>query len=73
MVMNLYHFRIPVWLHNIRDPSLTLKGPRKILEQTTIYFSFLYFRENNAWHYMWIICLADDSHVMSSIIFSEKY
>ena len=22
---------------------------------------------------MWIICQADDSHVMSSIIFSEKY
>ena len=22
---------------------------------------------------MWIICLADDSHVMSTIIFSEKY
>ena len=22
---------------------------------------------------MWIVCQADDSHVMSSIIFSEKY
>ena len=27
--------------------------PRKIIEQTTIYFYFLFFRENNAWHYMW--------------------
>ena len=52
---------------------LTLKAPRKIIEQTTIYFSFLFFRENNAWHYMWIICQADYSHVMSSIISSEKY
>ena len=53
--------------------KLTLKAPRKILEQTTIYFCFLFFRENNAWHYMWIVCQADDSHVMSSIISSEKY
>ena len=27
---------------------LTLKAPRKILGQTTIYFCFLFFRENNA-------------------------
>ena len=51
---------------------LTHKAPRKILEQTTIYFYFLFFRENNAWHYMWIVCPADDSHLMSSIISSEK-
>ena len=49
------------------------QAPRKFLEQTTIYFYFLFFRENNAWHYMWIVCQADDSHVMSSIISSEKY
>ena len=52
---------------------LTHKAPRKIPEQTTIYFYFLFFKENNAWHFMWIICKADDSHVMSSIISSEKY
>ena len=45
---------------------LTRKAPRKILEQTTIYFCFLFFREDNA-------CPADDSHVMSSIIPSENY
>ena len=49
---------------------LTLRAPRKIIEQTTIYFCFLFFRENNVWHYMWIVCQADDSHVMSSIISS---
>ena len=53
--------------------QLTLKAPRKILEQMTVYFCFLFFRENNAWHYMWIVCLADHSHVMSSIISSENY
>ena len=52
---------------------LTLKVPRKNLGQTTIYFCFLFFRESNAWHYMWIVCPADDSHVMSSIISSENY
>ena len=52
--------------------TLTIKAPRKILEQTTIYFCFLFFRENNAWYYMWIVCQADDSNVMSSIISSEK-
>ena len=52
--------------------DLTLKASRKILEQTMIYFCFLFFRENNAWHYMWIVCPADDSHVMSSIISSEN-
>ena len=51
---------------------LTLKTLRKILEQMTIYFYFLFFKGNNAWHYMWIICQADDSHVMSSIISPEK-
>ena len=57
------------------EKHLTLKAPRKILEQTTIcmFFCFLFFRENNVWHYMWIVCQADDSHVMSSIISSEKY
>ena len=25
-----------------------------------------------SWHYMWIICLADDSHEMSRLVFSEK-
>ena len=52
--------------------NLTLKAPRKILEQTTIYFCFLFLRENNAWHYMWIVCQAANSHVMSSIISSWK-
>ena len=36
-------------------------------------FLFLIFQRNNAWHYMWIVCQADDSHVMSIIISSEKY
>ena len=52
---------------------LTLKAPRDILEQMTIYFYFLFFKENNAWHFIWIVCKADDSHVMSSTISSEKY
>ena len=30
------------------ESILTLKVPRKIVEQRTIYFCFLFFRENNA-------------------------
>ena len=57
----------------VKNEGLTLKAPRKILEEMTVYFCFLFFRENNAWHYIWIICPADDSHVMSSIISSKNY
>ena len=62
----VYYFHKCSW-------NLTLKAPRKILEQTTINFYFLFFKENNAWHFMQIVCKADDSHVMSSIISSGKY
>ena len=34
--------------HDVDLPNLTLKSPRKIIKQTTIYFYFLFFRENNA-------------------------
>ena len=34
---------------------------------------FLFFRENKSWHFMWIVCLADDSHEMSKLVFSEKW
>ena len=32
---------------------------------------FFIFREHNAWHFMWIVILADNSHEMPSIIFPE--
>ena len=32
----------------------------------------LYFRENKALDFVSIVCQADDSHEMSSVIFSEK-
>ena len=44
---------VDIYIWNI---CLTLKVPRNILQQTTIYFCFLFFRENNTWHYMWIVC-----------------
>ena len=39
----------------LNETALTLKAPRKILKQTTIYFYFLFFKENNAWQFMWIV------------------
>ena len=52
--------------------SLTLKAP--ITTGRRHFQSMFYgvFRGNNAWHNMWIVCLADDSHVMLSIISSEQ-
>ena len=38
----------------------------------TFKYFVLFFRENKACHFMWIVCLAEDSHEMSSFIFSEK-
>ena len=32
---------------------------------------FLFFRENKSWHFMWIVCQADNLHEMSRL-FSEK-
>ena len=32
----------------------------------------LFFRENKPRYFMWIVCLADDSHEMSRFVFSEK-
>ena len=37
-----------------------------------MYFFFLVFKENKPWHFVWIICLADYSHKMSRLVFSEK-
>ena len=33
---------------------------------------FLILSENEAWHFMWIVCYADNSHEMSNLIFSEE-
>ena len=51
---------------------LTLKAPIMTGRRHFQSMFFVVFRGNNAWYYMWIVCWADDSHVMSSIIFPEK-
>ena len=30
-----------------------------------------FFSANKTWHFMWLICQADNAHVMSSLIFAE--
>ena len=52
---------------------LTLKAPITTAADNNFLFSFfLFFRENKSWHFMWIICQADNSHEMSRLVFSEK-
>ena len=42
------------------------------LQQTTILtFFFLFATENKSWHFMWMV-LADNSHEMSTLVFSEN-
>ena len=45
----------------------------KQLQQTTIYNIYvLFFRENKAWNFMWIVCLANDLQEVLSLIFSKN-
>ena len=37
----------------------------------TLWF-FFYFSEHKAWQLMWIVCLVDNSHEMSGVIFSKN-
>ena len=50
----------------IRYPILTLKRQAKFVADDFHFFFFLFFRENKSWHFMWIICWADNSHEMST-------
>ena len=34
--------------------------------------SLFFSQENKAWYFMWIVCLVDNSHEMSSFIYKEK-
>ena len=33
---------------------------------------FLFAGENRSWHFMWIVCQADNSHRISTLVFSEN-
>ena len=52
-----------------RQNLLTLQEPSKIAADNTYFFLLLSLEENNAWCFMWILCMAEDSHEISSIIF----
>ena len=44
----------------------TLKAASKIVVYKILSF---FSRESKTWHFMWIVCLADSSHEMPSLIF----
>ena len=46
--------------------TLTLKAPNTTAADDNFFF-FFFERK-----FMWIVCLADDSHEMSRLVFSEK-
>ena len=47
------------WVGSVRPP------------ETQVFF-FLFFWENKPWHFMWILCWADDSHEMSRLPWKMK-
>ena len=51
---------------------LTLKALNKNCSRRHFNFLLFSFEENKAWCFKWILCLAEDSHETSSLIFSEK-
>ena len=52
---------------------LTLKAPVTTAAGNILKFFFLlFFKENKSWYFMWIVCLADDSHEISRLVFFEK-
>ena len=57
---------------HVNYSHLTLKRQIKIAADDTLIFLLLFLEENKAWSFMWILCLAEDSHKISSLIFSEK-
>ena len=56
----------------VKHNFLTLKALNKNWGRRHFNFLLLSFEENKAWCFKWILCLAEDSHETSSLIFSEK-
>ena len=38
----------------------------KIVADNVLNFSKLFLREDKTWHFMWIVCWADNSHEMTA-------
>ena len=65
-------FRFSCWKSCINWNTLTMKAPNKNWSRRHFIFLLLSFKENKAWFFMWILCLAEDSLDLSNLIFSEK-
>ena len=50
---------------------LTIKAPSSASDDILI-FLYFFLEKNKTRHFIWIVCLADNSHEMSSLIYSEK-
>ena len=51
---------------------LTLYAPNKNCSRRHFDFLLLSFKENKAWFFIWILCIAEDSLETLCLIFSEK-
>ena len=51
---------------------LTLKAPITTAADDILKYIFLNFSKKTSRYFMWIVCLADDSHEISRLVFFEK-
>ena len=58
--------------YTISSPGAFGSGELKSSSRRHFNFLLLFFEENKAWLFMWILCLEEDSLETSSLIFSEK-
>ena len=56
---------------HVKDLKSELNANHNCNRQYFDVFFLVFFRANKTRHFMWIICLVDDSHKMPSLIFSE--
>ena len=60
----IYSYALSYYFLCVNVNKLTLKALMKFAADTILELILLFFRENKAWHFMWFVSSADDSHEM---------
>ena len=63
---------INFYFYYSHDIILTLKAPSKHHNCSRHNSIILSFKQNKYWHFMWIVCQADNSHKMSNLLALKK-
>ena len=57
-----------MYIPSLKFPPLKHQSQLQLMTLSNIFFH-LFFLESKSWHFMWIICQADDSHEISRLSF----